>query len=460
MIPDRFEPLIGWRWWRLGQDALISLNDGVPWTPGDEAIARCRVSWWHDGPLPRCSCGLYACQSRPRGFPPPGQVYGTVSLWGRVIEHERGYRSARAYPRELWLVDDFRCGVPAQRALEVLRRYGVPVHLVGQAETDRALAAELAGVPMPDLEVAALASAARARADAGDLAGAIELVLAVLRTRDLAGLRAADGDGIKRLSGHAFLHDTETRRYCAALEGAVGGQVVTIASVAGQAPAYHGFRSVHLDTRTGQIGERFRSCARPLDEMHSEECGVSRSDGHVVRPSADLALETWLQVLAWSFEHGTVQRAALSPGSTRTPAAARPSFKCADCGLALRAWARHRGSYRCYVRSGQIWHDGWAPFAELGAGTALVAAWPSEHRRRWSRVRRSGGSQDVVDGYKRWFLRSPRADLPIERLVAAIQARRRGGITWKSALQSVLDTPRDSPALPTRARTVSVRPSR
>jgi len=41
---------------------------------------------------------------RPRPAWPPPPVAGTVSLWGTVIEHERGWRGRFAYPSRLLLV--------------------------------------------------------------------------------------------------------------------------------------------------------------------------------------------------------------------------------------------------------------------------------------------------------------------------------------------------------------------
>jgi hypothetical protein len=47
-------------------------------------------------------------------------VYGKVALWGRIIEHERGYRAQYAYPLELWVYPDYHC--------VKLRDYGVTTH--------------------------------------------------------------------------------------------------------------------------------------------------------------------------------------------------------------------------------------------------------------------------------------------------------------------------------------------
>jgi hypothetical protein len=63
----------------------------------------------HEAPDIRCSCGIHAARSlatfdRPRPAWPPPPVIGTVSLWGTVVEHERGWRARYAYPARLGLV--------------------------------------------------------------------------------------------------------------------------------------------------------------------------------------------------------------------------------------------------------------------------------------------------------------------------------------------------------------------
>ncbi len=63
----------------------------------------------HVAPDIRCRCGIYASRSladfeRPRPAWPPAPVVGTVSLWGTVVEHERGWRARLAYPARLRLV--------------------------------------------------------------------------------------------------------------------------------------------------------------------------------------------------------------------------------------------------------------------------------------------------------------------------------------------------------------------
>ena len=442
MIPDRITPITGWRAWAVKEGALLSLNDGIRWPVGEEALARCKQQWSHDSPIAACTCGVYAHKRRPFVYPNPGFVLGTVALWGRVIEHENGYRSARAYPEKLWVADNLRCGVSPSTLVEALSPYGVPVEVIGQAEIDRAIAQDLAGASHSTAG-SQLATLAREQALAGDIAGAIARVLAHVRAFDLSLLKAPPGSPIMRLPGGAFLHSTESCRYCSVVEGALGEQVVTIASIHGAAPLYYGYRQTRLDTRTGDIIERFKVCDRPPGALHDPGCPGTTIE-RTLEPSPELALETWLQLASWAASaQGAPQAPVLSTVQTRS---GRASFACPTCGLSLHAWARHRGSYRCYVRSGRIWRDGWMPLAELRASSALVKAWPVAHRRRWAAIRRMTSGQDIAGTGRRadrWYLRSPRRYVDIATLVGSIQARRRAhGGTLQNAVDWALAVPR------------------
>jgi hypothetical protein len=122
-VPDRSsEPIAGWRVWNLsvgpeGSPRLHPVSsDGHAWPPRRAVDARCELPRMltigrrqHEAPDPDCRCGIYAARSltdfeRPRPAWPPPSVVGTVSLWGRVIEHESGWRAAHAYPVRLRVV--------------------------------------------------------------------------------------------------------------------------------------------------------------------------------------------------------------------------------------------------------------------------------------------------------------------------------------------------------------------
>jgi hypothetical protein len=105
------EPVMAWRAWRLRRDGRGRLRlqpafRGSPWEPLVPTRAACVRHRRHDAPKRRCTCGLY-------GFRDGGEVglggtrlaaVGQVALWGRVVEHELGYRAALAYPSRVRLV--------------------------------------------------------------------------------------------------------------------------------------------------------------------------------------------------------------------------------------------------------------------------------------------------------------------------------------------------------------------
>ena len=132
LFPDRLddEPVVGWRMWTLQIETytLKAVNWPVYWEPGVRAVARC-TSWTsreHEldeaAPAVECTCGFYAYASSEQAelelwkrigkrvsYHPINQipVIGQASFWGKVMDHERGWRGQYAYPyRILVPVDD------------------------------------------------------------------------------------------------------------------------------------------------------------------------------------------------------------------------------------------------------------------------------------------------------------------------------------------------------------------
>jgi hypothetical protein len=151
--PDFADALHGWRVW-----GVVATDDGYRlgsivketlWPPDEALVARClrgpRFFSWrplrgrNHGPAPAecCECGIYAANldstpgylDHPPASKAVGRVIGRVSLWGTVIECERGYRASLAYPSHIYVLVDAPihtdCSWEAIAAgLEV---YGVPV---------------------------------------------------------------------------------------------------------------------------------------------------------------------------------------------------------------------------------------------------------------------------------------------------------------------------------------------
>ena len=108
------EAALAWRAWALtgrrdgSQLLLRAVASRRPWFPGRPAEAACRVGWFHEAPQPECSCGLHGTHGvdllRRTRCP---AVLGRVALWGRVIEHELGFRARFGYPQTVRLICQF-----------------------------------------------------------------------------------------------------------------------------------------------------------------------------------------------------------------------------------------------------------------------------------------------------------------------------------------------------------------
>ena len=109
------EPIVAWRTWGLtghrdGADLLLRPVAGRsrPWRPMQPVEAACKHTRMHASPNVGCTCGLHGTHGldilRRTRCP---AVLGRVALWGRVIEHESGYRAQYAYPQLVTLVCQF-----------------------------------------------------------------------------------------------------------------------------------------------------------------------------------------------------------------------------------------------------------------------------------------------------------------------------------------------------------------
>jgi len=162
--PDFLSALEGWRLWlaaadRSGVLRLTSMTHPIVWPVGEPVVATCvrrrslfrsRPAEHPDLPAPvaSCRCGIYAIDD-PRmltGFVDKNQggsryrnwVVGRVSVWGSVVESDRGWRASRAYPTHLY-VPTLGRNRRAAEISEALSNYGVPIELLDVPMTPRLL---------------------------------------------------------------------------------------------------------------------------------------------------------------------------------------------------------------------------------------------------------------------------------------------------------------------------------
>jgi hypothetical protein len=146
-VPDSIEPVLGWRIWRIDTELGLLRSPFLGrdlWLPEQPFRAGCGIPIKvlpehvppHDSPDSRCTCGIYAAVAVSTlvddlktlstiiaheariGYRRDLIAVGLVSLWGRVIICERGYRAELAYPKEIYAPPSFH---------SALAGYGVPV---------------------------------------------------------------------------------------------------------------------------------------------------------------------------------------------------------------------------------------------------------------------------------------------------------------------------------------------
>jgi hypothetical protein len=125
--PDYARALIGWRVWcvvrRGGDLRLASVIQDDVWPVATPFVARCRAHEppantlllsapaSHRVPGAGCTCGIYAAREPAGAWTylrgrdeahTVARVIGRVMLWGRVVEHEDGWRAERACPLDVY----------------------------------------------------------------------------------------------------------------------------------------------------------------------------------------------------------------------------------------------------------------------------------------------------------------------------------------------------------------------
>jgi hypothetical protein len=94
--------IIGYRGWQITVKGLESITQNFTWPFRRRAQAVCV----HTPILETCECGLYAFSQPPladKYANDDNEAWGEVSLWGKIVVCQEGYRAQYAYPRKIYV---------------------------------------------------------------------------------------------------------------------------------------------------------------------------------------------------------------------------------------------------------------------------------------------------------------------------------------------------------------------
>ena len=154
--PDLAGPILGWRVWRIALDGeLVSAYTPAGWPARAPIVARCyEHPGQHEAPHEQCVCGVYACDDANAALfyahRSGSAVVGRTKLWGRVVEHEAGWRAERSYPESVYVPREHFEETADDVAAHLARRYGVTVHVV---EELRSVVSAPIGEPVAPREI-------------------------------------------------------------------------------------------------------------------------------------------------------------------------------------------------------------------------------------------------------------------------------------------------------------------
>ncbi|HEX4363935.1 MAG TPA: hypothetical protein VHZ75_05240 [Solirubrobacteraceae bacterium] len=142
-------PLVGFRRWGVRRSGLYSgifvagrfvptpaltmvapRVRPMPWPPHEDRVAKCFALRGHEAPYSACNCGFSAYYELPEepDLPAPDAVWGVIAGWGRLVEHELGFRAQ--FARAVALLDDYNpldFARPGKRLRDAAEAYGIPL---------------------------------------------------------------------------------------------------------------------------------------------------------------------------------------------------------------------------------------------------------------------------------------------------------------------------------------------
>ena len=143
------QPLVGFRHWGAKRGGLYSgifvagkfvpnpalgmvapRAGQMPWPTDHDRFAKCFALRGHDAPYRDCNCGWAAYYTLPEepDLPAIECVWGAVVAWGKIVEHETGFRAE--YARPLALLDRKHPADSRERGLRLqnaAETYNIPL---------------------------------------------------------------------------------------------------------------------------------------------------------------------------------------------------------------------------------------------------------------------------------------------------------------------------------------------
>lgn len=129
--PIEITPLIGWRGWNLTEDGHLRSSTRIISWPFRKPMVVDDPNWHRDESPNGIHAFILRRQLLGTGY--VGGIFGSVYLWGRVIEHEHGYRAEFAYPKELFVSPK----TDPLKIMQIEHNYGVPVETDEEFFPDR-----------------------------------------------------------------------------------------------------------------------------------------------------------------------------------------------------------------------------------------------------------------------------------------------------------------------------------
>jgi hypothetical protein len=122
---NMMEALVGWKSWDILESGNLDTR-GYIWPVDAPIVAECvyKQAHQHTGEIPsdRCSCGIYAADSK-EGAIIHNRIVGLLYGWGRYVRGTNGWRAQYAYPKCFYLTED------QFSYIDALKKYHVPIYI-------------------------------------------------------------------------------------------------------------------------------------------------------------------------------------------------------------------------------------------------------------------------------------------------------------------------------------------